>query len=148
MHYRRFKAAIIVLLPIVAMACARTSRTPLSPGPVGQQQELEKSRAEQEPEVVLGATAIGNRVHIEVKNNRAETLIVDPHFFGVIVNRKLTRFNPATAVNQFPVSRLKQGETASGYLIFLDFSDLVGQKLVFRNPDYKPLMTVIRAEPE
>lgn len=148
MHYRPYKVGIVVLLLIIASGCASTSQRSLSPGPLDQQQESQKRRAEQEPEVVLEATAIGNRVHIEVRNNRQEALIVDPHFFGVIVNNKLTRFNPANVVSQFPLFRLKHGETASGYLTFLEFSDLVGQKLVFRNPDYKPLMTIIQAVPE
>lgn len=145
MNRWQYKVGIVALLLTVALGCASGSREPLSSTTGPKAQELREDRVEQEPEVVLEASAVGNRVHIAVKNNRTEPLVVVPHFFGVIVENKLTRFNPAKVVNQFPVFRLEQGETASGYLRFIEFSDLVGQKLVFRSPDYKPLMVIIQA---
>lgn len=148
MNQWRYGVGIVALLLTVALGCATSSHERPS-STVGQKmQDSREKRVEQEPEVVLKASAAMNSVRIEVKNNRTEPLIVDPHFFGVIVGGKLTRFNPAKVVNQFPVFRLQKGETASGYLTFREFSDLVGQKLVFRSPDYEPLMTIIQAGSE
>ncbi len=145
MNCWQYRVGIVALLIAVALGCASYSRVPLSSTTGPKAQELREDRVEQEPEVILEASAVGNRVHIVVKNNRTEPMVVNPYFFGVIVDNKLTRFNPAKVESHFPVFRLEQGETASGYLRFLEFPDLVGQKLVFRNPDYKPLMVIIQA---
>jgi hypothetical protein len=94
--------------------------------------------------VELRAAAFGNRIYIEVRNNSMAVLRVSPYHFGVIVKRQLVIFDPKGMVSQFPSAVLRKGETASGYLTFRQFKSLAGEKLVYNNPDYKPIMTIIQ----
>jgi hypothetical protein len=86
---------------------------------------------------------VKNKIYVEVQNNDVPLLRISPYHFGVIVKKRLTIYDPQTALSQFPRATLKRGEKATGYLTFYGFESLVGEKLVFYNPDYKPIMTVI-----
>ena len=98
-------------------------------------------------DVELEAMANGNSVYIRVKNNTPAPIRVSPYFFALIINnqRPEIRFNPKRTTSEFPIARLVSGAEATGFIIFKDYTDLVGQKLVFNSPDYKPMLTIIKS---
>jgi len=97
------------------------------------------------------AHAKGNQVFIRIINNTPKSIRVSPFFFALIVNNKKpeVRFDPSNSQAEFPVTKLTEGMMANGMIRFDKYQDLVGQKLVFNSPDYKPMMTFIdEYEPE
>ncbi len=98
-------------------------------------------------DVEFEAMANKNSVYIRVKNNTPVPFRVNPYCFALIINNQHPeiRFNPAQATSEFPTARLASGTEATGFITFKDYKDLVGQKLVFNSPDYKPMLTIIKS---
>ena len=97
------------------------------------------------PDVALMAFAQGNTVFIHIKNNTQNPLPVSPYFFALFIDNKRPeiRFHPSLAGAELPVTRLSKGMEVSGRIRFFNYDNLVGQKIIFNSPDYKPIMTFI-----
>jgi hypothetical protein len=134
------QAAMMIFAATLLGSCARNNGAAKEIPPTPTQPV---AAAPTEP-VELRAAAFGNRVYIEVRNNSVAVLRVSPYHFGVIIKKQLVIFDPKTMVSQFPSAVLRKGETASGYLTFRQFKTLAGAKLVYNNPDYKPMMTMVQ----
>jgi hypothetical protein len=98
-------------------------------------------------EVEFDAVGKGNEIHVRIKNNTSAPISVSPYFFALIVNNQKPeiRYNPTIASSKFPRIRVLKGMEVSGVFSFNNYQDIVGQKFVFNSPDYKPLMTHIKA---
>jgi hypothetical protein len=147
----RSVASIMMLAVALALSCARGSPVQAGKKPVeeprptpSQPPSLHGQGFESADEAVeLHAAALKNKIHIEVINKGLTVLRVSPYHFGIIVKKNLTIYDPKTAMSQFPSAVLNKGERASGNITFRGFESLAGQKLVFNNPDYKPIMAII-----
>ena len=92
------------------------------------------------------ARARGGSVYIRVRNNTPSLLRVSPYFFALIIDGKYPEihYHPARAKSEFPALTLASGSEAVGFIHFKDYQNLVGQKMVFNSPDYKPMLVEIK----
>lgn len=96
-------------------------------------------------DVAFKAQAQGNIVVIHIKNNTQDPIRISPYFLALIIDNKQPeiRFHPSLAQAELPVAKLPKGMEIAGKIRFFTHDNLVGQKIVFNSPDYKPIMTFI-----
>jgi hypothetical protein len=135
---------VIFLIGVIMFGCA---------GKDGNSRNLSNPRSIPTPgdtpssvsDVEIKAKAQGNTVFIHIRNNMDAPLRISPYFFALIIDNKKPeiRFHPSLAEAELPVSSLTKGVEVSGRIRFFNYDDLLGQKLIFNSPDYKPIMTLI-----
>lgn len=103
-----------------------------------QSQSIEKPE-----EFSIRAYAKQNKVFIIIKNNMKTEIKISPLDFAIIKDKKLTVYNHENGLCEFPTGILKPGFEFNGWFTFYNLGDLKGHRLVYNNPKYQPIYTII-----
>ncbi len=134
------KILIIIIALFITFSCKTSEKKQMEQIRLSQ---LQKQNEVVPEEVILKAYAKKNKVYVILKNNLKKDLNITPLNFGIIKDKKLTKYEHGKALCEFPAGVLKPKMEFNGWFTFYNFGDLTGSRLVFNNPDHEPIFTVI-----